>query len=186
MNRQLDSFESTLLGELRIVVANRVQETRRASNRAGRLRTSRRLVLGAAAAVAVGLAVVLPAAWPTAAYAVQQGPSGDVSVHINRLEDAPGLQAALRRLGVNAQVQYLGDRMQCTPGRYEPAPSAPNSRTRFEFGSNGIRVELDRRDVSDGQTVVIAASRIKDGVHGEIGITAGTVRSCNPTAFLGP
>ena len=186
MNRQLDSFESALLGELRTVVADRAPEPGQATNRAGGFRTSRRLVLGAAAAIALALGVVLPTAWSTPAYAVQQGPSGDVSVHINRLEDAPGLQAALKRLGVNAQVQYLGEQMQCTPGRYEPAPSAPSSRTRFEFGSNGVQVELDRRDVSDGQTVVIAASRIKDGVHGEVGITAGTVRPCNPTAFLGP
>ncbi|MEO5982868.1 MAG: hypothetical protein ABIQ13_11180 [Pedococcus sp.] len=109
-----------------------------------------------------------------------------MSVLINRLEDAAGLQAALKRLGVTAQVQYLGYRMQCTPGRYEPASSAPNSRTRFTLGSNGIRVELDRRDVNDGQTVVIAASRIKDGVHGEVGIAAGPVRPCDPTALLGP
>lgn len=183
MNRQLNSFESALLCELRTVVSDRAQEPRRASSRVGGVVTSRRLVLAAAAATAVALTVVLPGALSSPAYAVQEGPSGDVSVQIDRLEDAPRLQAALSALGVNAQVQYLGDDMQCSSGRYQPAPSAPNSRTRFTFGSNGIRVELDRRDVGDGQTLVISASHIKDGVHGEVGIASGSVGPCNPTSL---
>jgi len=59
-------------------------------------------------------------------------------------------------------------------------------RTQFSVGSNGISVVLDRRDVSQGQTVVISASHVGNGVHGEVGIRAGPLAPCLPVPVPSP
>lgn len=146
----------------------------------------RKIFLAAAAVAATVLLTLTPGALSSPAYAVEQGSNGDVTVRIDRLEDAQQLQRALRGFGVTADVRYLGDGMQCTPNRFQPAASAPRSRTQFSVGSNGISVVLDRRDVSQGQTVVISASHVGNGVHGEVGITAGPLAPCLPVPVPSP
>jgi hypothetical protein len=69
---------------------------------------------------ATALTILLPGALSSPAYAVEEGPSGDISVRINRLEDAAKLQEALKSLAVKADVQYLNDGMQCSPNRFQP------------------------------------------------------------------
>lgn len=194
MTTDLDSFESRLLADLRAEVAERAAAGAAAPRRDGPGAGRRRLaaVLAAAAAV-VAAAVAVPAlVGPSPAYAVGDGPGGTIEVEIDRLEDAAGLEQALEDEGVAADVQYLGTDLQCQDDRYRYAPSAPGSRTTFEVGTGGLRVVLDRRDVVEGRTVVIAASTtspggvdengIEDlgGAYSEVGIARGPVAPCEP------
>jgi hypothetical protein len=179
MTSQLDTFETELLHELRSTVAARCQERRAPRpHRARRVIRRTEVAVGAAAAAAVA-AVVTLSLRATPAYAVDNGPHGTITVQVNRLEDAADLQRALAEHGVKANVTYLGFGMGCSPGRYHPADSAANSATEFQVGE-GIKVRLDRRDIARGETVVIAASRIRNGIHGEVGVAKGPVRACDP------
>ena len=123
MNTQLDHFETALLGELRAHVTTRAAEQRRRSPR-------RRWAAGLAAAVAGGAVVVtgLGGAVGTApAYAVEQGSGGELVVTIHRLEDADGLETALRDRGIEADVSYASTLvvdLRDTPGELPPPPSA--------------------------------------------------------------
>lgn len=188
MTNTLDSFETQLLGELREVVAARSASTQPTLAAVGQVHASqpsgRRWRVRVASLVAVAAAtaavVTLPGLVGSPAFAVQEGPNGTIEVEVNRLEEAAGLAAALRDLGVKSDIQFLGSNMQCAKPRFEDAPSAPGSATRFSVGQ-GIQITLDRRDIAHGETVVIAASHIPDGVYAEMGIAVGPVAPCQPT-----
>ncbi len=194
MRTTLDSFESRLLGDLRAEVSDRAAagKTGRPEHPAPRRTRWRPAAASAAAAAVVATVLAVPALLgPSPAYAVGDGPGGTIEVEIDRLEDADGLERALEDRGVRADVQYLGADLRCQDDRYRDAPSAPGSRTRFAVG-DGLRVVLDRRDVADGGTVVIAASTTSpvgagpgdvetgSGIHGEVGIARGPVAPCEP------
>jgi hypothetical protein len=186
MTDTLDSFQSELLGELRAVAAARAATTEPAPASGRRARawqrlTPRRVRVASLAAAAVGVAaaVAVPGLVGSPAYAVTEGPSGTIEVQVNRLQEAAGLETALRDHGVQADIQYLGRDMRCAQPRFAGAASAPDSATRFRVGQRGIEITLDRRDVAHGETVVIAASNItNNGVYGEVGIAAGPVAPC--------
>lgn len=184
MTSQLDTFEAELLQELRSTVATRSQQ-RRSPKAHSPHRFIRRSGLAAGAAAAAAVAVVfVPGVLADPAYAVSNGPQGTIEVQVNRLEDAAGLQHALAQRGVKANVQYLGIEKKCTLGRYQDAPdSAPDSSTMFSVGGNGITARIDGRDVAHGETVVIAASRISNGIYAEVGIAKGPVRACHPVSL---
>ncbi len=186
MNRELDTFETALLVELRDVVKTRSGSAPEAAVVASRTRIPRKLALAAAAAVAAVMVVLVPGVSSSPAYAVTEEVGGEVTVSIDRLEDAQQLQDALKSHGVRADVKYLGDNMQCQPGRFEPATSTSTSRTTFNVSTDGITVVLDRRDVDNGQTVVIAASRVRDGIHGEVGVADGEVGPCRQLPLPNP
>ena len=178
MTTDLDTFEAQLLEDLRAHVLGRTHPG--PQNPASSRRWRRPLTLvGAASAAAITLAIVFPASHNSPAYAVSDGPNGTIDVQVNSLEDAAGLQAALQQRGVRSQVLYLGSNMKCSPGRYKPAPSVPDSETQFSIGEQ-ITVTLDRRDLGPDTTVVIAASRIPNGVYADVGIAAGPVKACDP------
>ena len=97
----LDTFEQSLLGELRQHVAART-----AQQPAPRRRwTARVAVAGLATAAAVAVAVSLGtgAVAPSPAYAVESAPNGDVVVTVHDLTDASGLEHALAAKGVHAR-----------------------------------------------------------------------------------
>jgi hypothetical protein len=99
----MNTFEQSLLTELREHVAARTPTPVR-STRARRWRWA---VLPAAAAAAV-TAVVVALSGPSPAYAVDE--SGDeIVVTVYRLDDAAGLERALREHGVAAEVDYDPD-----------------------------------------------------------------------------
>lgn len=95
----LDTFERSLLTELRAHVAAR-----------GPARSRRRRWAWAAApaGAAAAVAVALTLGGPSPAYAVDEAGDGDIVVTIHRLDDAAGLEKALRAEGVDADVDYSG------------------------------------------------------------------------------
>jgi hypothetical protein len=95
----LDTFEHSLLTDLRAHVAARTPAPSR--------RTRRRWALAAVpAGLAASVAVGLSLGGSPAAYAVATAGNGDVVVTIHRLDDASGLEHALRAHGIRADVSY--------------------------------------------------------------------------------
>jgi hypothetical protein len=111
--QSLDRFERRLLSELRRVVVERPAPIGPAG-----FRYKRTLVLagGLAAAAGVAIAAGLPIGGDsggTKAYAVSKNPDGTVTVKIDALSDAPGLERELSQAGVPALVQYLPSGKTC-------------------------------------------------------------------------
>ena len=141
--RELDTFESALLQELRSEV------TRSASAPPRSARGRRRLALGAAAAAVTGVVAVALGAGPgsTPAYAVTEDDAGDVVVTVHELQDAAGLEDALRAHGIDADVTF--DDRRPEPGRVQfPLPEggihAPSDHGGPALlGLGGCGVDLD-------------------------------------------
>lgn len=151
---QLDTFEISLLSELRQHVEDRDSLPAR--------RSRTRLVvsgLGVAAA-AVTAAVVIPGLGVSTAYSVQEGNSGEIKVSVDRLEDAAGLEVALEELGIPAVVTYVPDGGQCAPGRYDVIDRDLTG-MRIGVGGQTFDVTLPPGAVRDGETFVIAASLVR-------------------------
>jgi hypothetical protein len=171
----LTGFEERLLHELRRVV---IEESRSASAPAPRAPIARRRSLwrrrlgltgGVAAVVAFGLAAGLPLGGGnggSAAYAVTQNADGTVTVQINALRDADGLQRRLREAGVPALVQYLPPGKACEGmrvgrGARDPAPGLVDSIVHTnEDGS--VRFTIDKRE-HRGQTLVVRSQDFAPG-----------------------
>ncbi len=120
-----DNFEGRLLGELRGMVAEQPATDPERPPRARRARSRRRLVVAGSvagvAAVAAGVGVPFLSRGTTPAYAVSANDDGTVTVEINSLSDAAGLQSKLRDAGVSAVVQYLPQGKACK----QPWPAVP-------------------------------------------------------------
>ena len=149
MNAPLDSFESALLSRLREHVEEQPAEQPRSSRR--------RLLVGAiVTSAAAVMVVVVPGLGSTTAYSVQEGNSGTITVEVERLEDAGGLEAALAEHGVHADITYLPDRQECAPGRYTPVGRSLSG-MQVSMGTDRLVVTLRarhgarRRDVRDGR-----------------------------------
>jgi hypothetical protein len=192
MNAQLDSFETALLTRLREHMDQQPDVRPRFSRP--------RLLLGAAAMVAAAAAmvVVIPGLGTTAAYSVQEGNAGTITVEVNRLEDAEGLEAELAKFGVKADIAYLPDKTECAPGRYTPVDRALSG-MQVSMGAQLLRVTLPPGTVRDGETFVMAVSGeaippsseqsqddITDmgGFSGwtDFNVTAGSVQPCRVAA----
>lgn len=196
MNTPLDSFESALLTRLRDHVDQQPIPTPRFSRP--------KLFLAAAATVAAAavMVVVIPGLGSTAAYSVQEGNSGTVTVEVHRLEDAEGLEEDLAKYGVKADVTYLTDRQECARGRYTPVDRSLSG-MEISMGSDLLRVTLPPGTVRDGETFVMAVSggamassssdSVHDGITGESGfrgwadfdVTAGPVQPCRSVPASG-
>ena len=117
----MSNFEERLLGELSsLVVAPPVDRGQRRPSWRGR-----RLVLAgglaAVLAVAASAGVFVLSAGTQAAYAVTRNADGTVTVEIDSLSDAAGLQAKLQAAGVNAVVEYLPAGKMCKQPWFTPA-----------------------------------------------------------------
>jgi hypothetical protein len=104
---QLDSFESALLTELRREVAEH-PAVAPVSGVARRPRRRLRLAaVGATGMAAAAVAVFgLGGNGGSPAFAVAEDSAGDVTVTVHRLDDAAGLERALRAKGIDADVSY--------------------------------------------------------------------------------
>jgi hypothetical protein len=124
----LDTFETALLGELR----REVTEHPAAAAPAARVPRPRgRLRLGAAGAAGIAASVVavfgLGGTGGSPAYAVAENSAGDVTVTVHRLDDAAGLEKALRAKGIDADVSYDADSSDSTAmlGSVGPGGAVP-------------------------------------------------------------
>ena len=126
MNKTLDSFESALLLELRHHVARHP-----APQPVPTRRPRRRLRLAAVGATGIAASVVavfgLGSGGGSPAFAVDQDSNGDVTVTVHRLDDAAGLEQALRAKGIDADVSYDPTRNTDSAqlGSLGPGPAVP-------------------------------------------------------------
>lgn len=115
MTDRLDPFEAALLAELRREVAEHP-----APAPVPVRRSRRRVRLAAVGATGIAASVVtvfgLGGTGGSPAYAVQQSGDGDVIVTVHRLDDAAGLEDALRAQGIDATVSYDADGFGSTFG----------------------------------------------------------------------
>jgi hypothetical protein len=125
-----DNFESRLLARLKAHVAQRGdaaarQEASEATTGAPawRRRGPRLAVVGALALAGVVVALIASAGGGkgSTAFAVEPRPGGGVTIKIFSLEDASGLEAALKEAGVRAQVNWLDAGMVCREPHYKPS-----------------------------------------------------------------
>jgi hypothetical protein len=118
----MSNYEERLLRELRRLVAAEPVDRGRAHRLSHR---PRRLALaGGGAAVlaaAVSAFVLLFSAGTQAAYAVTKDADGSVTVEIDSLRDAAGLQAKLQEAGVKTVVEYLPEGKVCQRPWFTPA-----------------------------------------------------------------
>ena len=132
MSEQQDrrnDFEERLLDRLKAVVAERdaaaagPEATGSASARPRRRRRARLALAGAAALVAAAAILVLDSGGdnPSKAFAVEPQAGGGVTIRIYSLEDASGLERALERAGIPAQVNWLPAGTTCRGRRLTPS-----------------------------------------------------------------
>jgi hypothetical protein len=181
-------FEDRLLHELRHIVAESPAPAVVRSRRPLRTRMS----LAAAGVAAATVAIVLVATGSDVtpgAYAVESRPDGAVSVSINSLRDAQGLQRSLRAAGVPAFVDYVA------AGRRDCATLPPGAETRVAGGGEpAVRNQIDgkrgggdirraksvtsfRADRGGAATFTIDPGTLKAGEHVYITTSTGTVDS---------
>jgi hypothetical protein len=117
----VSNFEERLLRELRIQVADRPVDRgrRRALWRRPRLVLASGLAAVLATAAAAG--VFFLSAGTPAAYAVTKNADGTITVEIDSLSDAAGLESKLRAAGVDAVVAYLPAGKMCKQPWFTPA-----------------------------------------------------------------
>jgi hypothetical protein len=128
----LGGFEQRLLHELRAVVAERAAAAPVPIEAAAARRTLRpRWPLGAAAAVVLAAAILFVASPFSGdengrAWAVVRNGDGSVTVEIDALSDAGGLERKLNEAGVPAVVQYIPPGKTCA-GEAPPAHAVTDS-----------------------------------------------------------
>jgi len=180
----MSNFEERLLTELRGVVAEQPEERGQRSERRAFRRPRLMLAGGLAAAVAVAAiaGVFYLSAGTSAAYAVTKNADGTITVQIDSLTDAAGLQSALQAAGVNAVVKYLPQGEMCKQPWFTPAGQGAAGGTqtssvgRNTDGSTTFSISGDR---PAGDTLVIST---QTGPNGEqalgMGWAQGTVPPC--------
>jgi len=178
----MSNFEDRLLQELRTVVAEQPAQRGQPSRTWPRPRLVLAGGLVAAVAVAAATGVFFFSSGTPAAYAVTKNADGTISVEIDSLTDAAGLQSALEADGVNAVVVYLPEGKMCRQPWFTPAGAGAAGGThestvgRNADGSTTFSISGDR---PDGDTLVIST---QTGPNGEqalgMGWAQGTVPSC--------
>jgi hypothetical protein len=180
----LGEFEERLLSELRQVVAERAATPSggRPARILGWRLQLRPAAVGVVAVVALAVAAVvgLPLLRDTPAYAVSSARDGTVTVRINELRDADGLERQLERHGIPAEVDYTPAGTVCREGRYTPSPTL----FRMELGQDGgrLRFAVDPRQLTPGDTVVITTSGGADAGAVGVSLARGEVLPCVPVA----
>ena len=157
----LDAFEQSLLNELRQHVG-----TREAIRTTPRRRRSVRLAAGGLAAgglaaAAVALSIATNVVGPSAAYAVESEPNGDVVVTVHDLSDAGGLHGALAAKGISASITYV------------PGFSQSGGQARTPSGGDRVACDVQLAKIDGGLTFTLDARQIAVGSELEI-VTSGS------------
>jgi hypothetical protein len=159
----LDTFEQSLLTELREYVGSR--SPARNSVLTG---TRRRWTLGitvggltAAAGVAAVIVLGVGVTGPSSAYAVESEPDGDVVVTVFDLSAASGLEQALAAKGVRAEVTYV------------PGFSQDDGQTRATSGTDQATCAIALSKVGGGLRFTLGAGQIASGGRLDI-VTSGS------------
>jgi len=155
----LDTFEQSLLGELRQHVVARTPV-----RSAARQRIGVRLAVGGLAAAGVAtVALVLGSAagGPAAAYAVESQPDGDVVVTVYDLAGADGFEAALAAEGIRAHLTYV------------PGFSQDDGQARTTTGVDGAVCDIALAKVDGGLRFTLGAAQIDAGAELDI-VTSGS------------
>jgi hypothetical protein len=176
----VSNFEERLLDELRSLVAvpPSGHEQRRAVWRRPRLVLAGGLAAVLAAAAIAG--VVVLSAGTQAAYAVTENADGTVTVEIDSLTDAAGLQAELQQAGVNAVVEYLPAGKECqrpwfTPAGHDAIGPTTGSVGRSSDGATRFTITAPPA----GITLVISTQTGSGGLQAlGIGYAQGEVPPC--------
>jgi len=150
----LDTFERTLLTELRQHVAARSAPAAVARRRWTLGLAGSGLVSGAAAAAII---LSVGAAHPMPAYAVDTQPDGDVVVTVYHLSDAAGLEGALEAKGVHAEVTYIRGFVQ-QDGRSPVAGRSAACSIALAKIDGGLRFTLAAGQIDAGATLDIVTS----------------------------
>jgi hypothetical protein len=169
--RELNGFEQRLLDELKRIVVERPSFASLPAAPADHLRARfgwrRKLMLAGAIAAASALAVTagLPfvdgggvptAVGPSAAYAVTANDNGTVTVEINALREAEGLERKLRQAGVPAVVRYLPPGNACSEGTFMLIrPGGPEAGAIQMSEDGSMRFEIDKSALQPGQKLFI-------------------------------
>jgi hypothetical protein len=175
----LDAFETRLLVELRREVAEPAPAQRRTRRALG-------LAAGVAATAVVGV-VLVPGLGTTPAYSVQEGNAGEITVEVNRPEDAAGLERALAEHGIDADVTYLPALQTCAPGRYTEVDREVGMS--LSIGTDLVRVTLAPGAVRDDETfvMVLSVEPVTDGMSSSVlaEVARGPVGACDPVPSPG-
>lgn len=178
-NQPLDSFESSLLTELKAQVA-----LNEAADPAPSRRTKRR-VLGVSlgGVVAAGVAALGLSTLGTPAWSVSES-NGELTVKVNRLEGAENLERELAAHGVTADISFLEPGMKCAEGRFVAAPERQG--TQLEVGGETFKVSLEAGTVEKGETFVLyaAVQQYESGNRASVwwDFAEGAVAPCEPVA----
>jgi hypothetical protein len=190
------SFEDRLLDELRsLVVAQPSSGPERPPRRPRAWMASwprRRLALvgslAAVLAVAAGAGVPFLVSGPSPAYAVSANDDGTVTVEINSLSDAAGLEAKLREAGIRAVVQYLPAGKACkqpwfTPASRDHGPGHDGIRGGVEHTMDGhTRFTISKHHPTDATLVIMTQTAAGASEAGPesigVGFAKGEVNEC--------
>jgi hypothetical protein len=163
-------FEERLLHELRALLVAQpssgpepLRRPRLWARAAHRPRHRLALAGGVAGLVAVAAAGVLFLTRGAApAYAVNANDDGTVTVEINSLQDAAGLERKLRGAGIRAVVQYLPPGKTCkqpwfTPVSHDHGPGHEQATRRFEHTSDShTSFTIGKHHPTDATLVIMA------------------------------
>ena len=175
----LDSFESSLLTELKAQVA--LNEAA-APARRRRGRTVLGVSLGGLVAAGV-TAFGISSLTASPAWSVSES-NGQLTVKVNRLDGAENLERELAKHGVTADITFLHPGMKCAADRYTEDTSAKG--LQLSVGGEEFQVKLDAGVVGKGQTFVLwaAVQQYENGSRSSVdfGVADGPVAPCNPSS----
>jgi hypothetical protein len=171
------NFEERLLFELRKTV--RAEPAER-----GRRRPVRRFAVAGgvaavlAAALAAGAFFLSAGAQP--AYAVTKNADGTITVEIDSLTDAAGLQAKLQAAGVNAVAEYLPAGKMCQRPWFTPfgRPSGATQSGVEHLNGGGVRFTLGANIPADATVVIETQTGPGNETALAIGLAQGDVPPC--------
>ena len=192
VDRVMPPWDDPVIRGTSVVVSLHASTARARSVRKRRFAAS----LGVAAAVVVGLVVVLPTMGGDGAhnqaFAVTENADGTVTVEIKSIEDAEGLQRQLQEAGVPAAVYYLPPGKACSPREFDvESPSLEDRHAEIErqrltiteTEDGAFAFTVDRSRLLPGYKLLIETKYATPGsavASIDAGYISGDVSHCEP------